>query len=723
MSEPTVIRFVGAAAGSRGGRTDPLLECLLALAAHHGRPTSRDAVLAGLPLDGGSLTPAIFPRAAARAGLACSIVETGLDQIADAAFPLVLVCQDNEACVMLGWAQDGRQARLILPQLQGGEVLTPREKLAQRYGGYAIAVRPEYQFDERSDTGRPPQPKHWFWGTVLEHVPAYRDVLWAALLINVLALGLPLFTMNVYDRVVPNRAIETLWMLSIGVAIVLVFDVALRTVRSHYLDVAGRRIDLRLSARIMERVLDTRLSHRPVSVGSFAANLRSFESVREFVTSTTMTTFVDLPFALLFLLIIGWIAPLMVLPVVFGIAAVVLYVVPVQAKMSELTETSARAAAQRNATLVEGLSRLEIVKALGIEGWMQARWEQAAEFLAATGTRLRGLGTSAINAAAWTQQMVTASLVVLGVYLIAGNQLTLGGLIACTMLAGRAMGPLGQVATLMTQFHGARTALGTLDAIMAQPVERPAGERFVQRQRFQGAIEFRDVDFQYPGQGSDALKEVSFKVAPGERVALLGLIGSGKSTVLRLVMGLYQPTGGAVLIDGIDQRQIDPAELRRNIGYVPQEPSLLYGTLRDNIAFGGVHPTDAQIIRAASTAELTDFVNRHPKGFDMPVGERGEALSGGQKKSVALARAVVEDRPILLLDEPTDSMDHTTEERVRQRLKEFSRDKTLLLITHRNALLDLIDAVIVFDQGRVVAAGPRDAVLSSLKSGAIRRGA
>ena len=542
-------------------------------------------------------------------------------------------------------------------------------------------------------------------------------------MINVFALGLLFFSMNVYDWVVPNYAIETLWMLAAGVAIVLIADLALRTMRGYFLDLASSRVDVRLSAYIMERVLGLRLENRPLSAGSFAANLRSFETIRDFITSATVTAFIDMPFALIFLVVIGWISWPLVLPIVLGMLVILAYALTVHTKMHELSETTYRAGAMRNATLVESLVGLEAIKALGAESVMQRKWELSANFLSQVGAQLRLLSASTINVATWAQQVVNIAVIVVGVYLISDANLTLGGLIACSMLSSRAMAPIGHVAGLLTQYHNAATALTSLDGILQQPVERPADSNFVTRQHFTGDIEFKDVDFNYPEQTQTALRNVSLKIKAGEHVAIMGRVGSGKTTLEKLILGLYRPTSGAVLVDGIDLRQLDPAELRRNIGYVPQDITLFYGSLRDNLTIAAPTADDAAVLRAAQVGGITDFVNSHPKGFDMTVGERGESLSGGQRQAVAIARAAINDPPILLMDEPTGSMDHSSEEEIKQQLSTFAVGKTLIVVTHRTSLLDLVERIIVFDAGKIVADGPKAQVVEALRQGRIGKAA
>ena len=700
---------------------DPLLDCLVEVSRLHGRPTTRAALSAGLPLERGALTPSLMPRAAARAGLSCKLLRRQLEKIDATLLPAVLLLNGDDACVLLGWDETGATARVLFPETGQGEAQIGRDDLISRYSGIAAFARPLFRFDSRTPEVADLRQRHWFWGALGLQWPVYRDVLGAALLINVFALVIPLFTMNVYDRVVPNRAIETLWVLAIGVLLVLLADISMRMLRGYFVDLASARIDLQLSALIMERVLGMRMEERPASVGSFAANLRSFEAVRDFITSATVTALIDLPFAVIFLIVTAWIAWPLVLPPVLGIVIVAIYAFVIQHRMHELSETSYRAAAQRNATLVESLTGLETIKAHGAEAQMQSRWESSAAFLSRVSNQSRLLSSSAVNGASTVQQIVSVSVVLLGVYLIADNKLTMGGLIASSMLASRAIAPLGQLVGLLMQYQTARTSLGSLNKTMSNPVERPPGANFIQRREFRGDIEFREVSFNYPNRQDSALRNVSFRISAGEKVALIGRVGSGKTTVEKLILGLYRPTAGSVSMDGIDARQLDPADLRRNVGYVGQDATLFFGTLRDNIVLGQPQFDDTAVVAAAEVAGLGEFINAHPQGFDMLIGERGESLSGGQRQSVAIARSVLGNAPILLLDEPTSAMDFSTEERIKQNLKTYATGKTVVLVTHRTSLLDMVDRIIVMDAGRVLADGPRDKVIEALQSGRIAR--
>lgn len=716
---------------------DPLLDSLVEICRLHGVAASRAALSAALPLSDGRLGLEMAERAAARVGMAARLQRLELAAIDPATLPAVLILQGNRACVLTALDAQLGLAQVLLPETGQGSVRLKLADLQARSTGLVLFVRPHFRFDGRtapppnlrpgpaSASGRADQglARHWFWGAVLGQRDVYRDVLLAALLVNLFALAMPLFTMNVYDRVVPNHAVETLWALAIGVALVLAGDLVLRLLRSRFVDEASARIDVQLSARLMERVLGMRLEARPTSVGSFAQNLRGFEQVRDFIASSTVTTLIDLPFAALFLLVMVWIAPWLALPVALAGALILGSGWLLQHRLHTLAQTTHRASAMRNATLVESLNGIETIKSQGAEAGIQAKWERTNAFLSAVNMRMRRLTAMATNSTQLIGQAVNVVIVIVGVYLIHERQLTMGALIACTTLAGRALAPAGQVVALLMQYQGVRASLDGLNAVMAQPQERPEGSAFLERTQMTGDIELRNVSFAYPGRQERVLSNLTIRIKAGERVALIGRVGSGKSTIQKLMMGLYQPTEGAVLIDGADVRQIDPADVRRNQAYVSQDVMLFYGSLRDNIAFGLPYADDAAIRDAAEVACLSEFVNSHPQGFDLQVGERGETLSGGQRQCVGLARAVLHNAPFLLLDEPTSAMDFSTEAQVTQRIGQYAKGKTVVLVTHRTSMLAMVDRVIVVDGGKVVADGPRDRIMEALAHGRIARAA
>lgn len=700
---------------------DALLECLMTMGKIHGHQFERETLLAGLPLKDGKINPALFSRAAKRAGFTCKILKRRIASLNPALFPVVLLLDLDDACVLHEVDAEKGVASLTWSEFPDAPVSVALTELEKRYTGIAIYVRPVFRYDIRTPEVRKLRRRHWFWSVIEENKPLYRDILIAAVMINLFALAMPLFIRNVYDRVLPNLAVDTLWVTSSAVLVVLCADVVMRLTRVYFIDLAAERADVKLSSSIMEQVLGLKMENRPASVGSFASNLQAFEFIRTFITSTTVAALVDLPFALLFILIIALIAWPLAIPVLLGAAAVFLYAVTVQGKLHDLTEKTYRLGAQRNATLIESLTGMETIKLLGAEGRFQEKWEHLVAYLARIGQQLRLLSASVSSGAYWVQNFVSITIIIVGVYLVAAGNLSMGGLIAVYILSSRAMAPVSQSAALLTQYHQAETSMTSLNEVMDRPVERPADAAFVTRQSFKGDIIFKDVQFTYPNQENEALSNLSFHIKPGEHVAVLGRVGSGKTTLERLITGLYHPESGSVLIDGVDSRQLDPAELRRNLGHVPQDVMLFFGSLRDNITMSYSQASDSEILRAARIGTIDRFVDKHPHGFQMQIGERGENLSGGQRQGIAIARAAIADPPILLLDEPTSSMDTTTESIFKSRLKQFAQNKTMLVVTHRSSLLELVDRILVLDGGRLVADGPKEKVLEALRKGQIRR--
>jgi ATP-binding cassette subfamily C protein LapB len=698
---------------------DPLLAALVTLTELLQAPCSAEALTAGLPLPDGKLTPELALRATERAGFGARLIERPLAQIAAATLPCILLLRDGGACILAALPAAGR-ATVLLPETGRGTVELPLAELAARHAGGALLVRPTLRLDQRAELVPEAGGAAWFWGPITRAWPVYAEVAVAAVMINLFALASPLFVMNVYDRVVPNAALESLWALALGAGLVFLFDFLLRGLRGYFVDCAGRVADLQIAARIFEQVLGLRLAARSGSAGAFASNLREFESLRDFFASSTLVALVDLPFVLFFVLVIWLIGGPVALVPALAIPAVLGLGLALQRPLERTIRQTFKESAAKHGLLVETIHGLETLKSVGAEGRTQRLWERYVDATAASSLRARFLSALGVNAAVLAQNLTTVGVVVVGVYRIADGLMSVGALVACTIIAGRAMAPLGQVAGILTRLHQARAAFEALDELMRRPVERPAGRRFLHRPKLGGALELRGVRFAYPGQKTPVLDQLSVRIAPGERVGLIGRIGSGKSTVGRLLLGLHEPDQGAVLVDGTDLRQIDPADLRRNIGALLQDVVLFHGTVRDNIALGAAHADDRALLAAARIAGVEDFIAQHPLGFDLPVGERGEALSGGQRQAVALARALVQDPPILVLDEPTSAMDQSSEHRFKQRLAASLAGRTLLIVTHRASLLSLVDRVIVLEGGRIAADGPREEVVRALAAGQVR---
>ncbi|WP_323133261.1 type I secretion system permease/ATPase [Marinomonas communis] len=701
---------------------DPLVDCLVSLSKHFDNPYTADGIRAGLPISDQGMTPELFMRAAKRIGFVTRFVKRPLQKIADVLLPVVLLLENNQACVLIEIDSEHEKAKVFLPESGEGEVYLPISQLLDMYTGYCFFVRPQFRFDKRSMSSAEQQlnGKHWFWGTLTSSWRIYRDVIIASLLINLFAIASPLFVMNVYDRVVPNNAFDTLWVLAIGATVVYGFDFLLRSLRSYFIDVAGKKSDILMSATIFAKVNNITMASRPRSVGAFAKNLQDFESIRDFITSASVTTLVDIPFMFL---IVGMIyligGPVGYIPIV-TIILVLIYSLIIQRPLKRSIEEGQKTSMQKNAVLIESLANAESVKLNNAQGTLQQQWEQAVGNISDWGLKTRQLAQSSSSFAMVAQQMTTVGMVVVGVYMISEREMSMGALVACVMLTGRALGPMSQFASLAARYNHAKSAYNGLKDIMASPVEQPDELKFVHRPRFDGSFEFDGVSFAYPEQDQDAISNINLHINAGEKVAIIGRIGSGKSTLGKLMMGLYAPKTGALRADGIDMRQINPVDLRRNVGAVSQDVSLFYGSIKDNICFGVPFIEDEAIIRAADISGVSEFANRRPSGLDSIVGERGQNLSGGQRQSVAIARALLFDPNILVLDEPTASMDNTTEARMRKRLVDVVKDKTLILITHKSSMLDLVDRVVVMDNGRILADGPKAHVLEALRQGKLK---
>lgn len=694
---------------------DPLLDCLLHAARHFSRPITREALLSRLAWAGGPLTPKLLAQGASSLGLKAEVRAIGFKALLRDALPAIAVLNDGDAMLLTAADASGVAGYAGAPDAPRRVVVA--EALAARYGGYAITLAadaeqavPASEEEAAGDRRRP----GWFWPVLAQNWWIYAQVLLAALLINLFQLAMPIFTMMVYDRVVPNGAVETLWVLTIGTSGALLLDLVIRSLRGHFIEAAGARADVAIAGAIFEQVMNIRLEARPPSAGAFASILREFETVREFFTSATLATLVDLPFMLLFIAVIWLIGGPLAYVALAILPLIVIAVLLVQIPTARAVRKTHAQNQERHGVLVEAITALEAVKTAGAAPAMRAKWESLVALSAMTSQRYRWLSLASLNLTLFFQQLATVVVVLVGALLIADNQMTSGQLVAAVLLTGRAVVPLAQFAQLLSRLEQSLTAYRALKRLMDSPVERPAGRQYMARPKLAGGIAFNQASLTYRDRPVPALDRVSFEIRPGERVGVIGAVGSGKSSLIKLILGLYQPTAGAVLVDRTDIRQIDPADLRRNIGCVPQDAYLFRGSLRENIVIGMPDAEDARVLRAAALAGVEDFVRGHPLGYNLPVGERGENLSGGQRQAVALARALLQHPPILLLDEPTNGMDTAMEEAFKNRLAATLTDRTLVLVTHRRSLLSLVDRLILLQNGTVLADGPRDQVLARL---------
>ncbi|BCV51308.1 type I secretion system permease/ATPase [Shewanella algae] len=700
---------------------DPLLDSLVLLTEYFGSPCSSESLAAGLPLSSAILSPELVPQAAARAGLTAKLSRKGLNQVTAIQLPCILLLKDKKACILRELDLEQQHAVIQLPET-GGEQRLSMEELETLYVGYLFLVKQQYRGDMGFDVYHHDHSKHWLLQTIKDSAPIYRDALIASILVNLFALVSPLFIMNVYDKVVPNLAFESLWVLAIGAGIAYLFDLVMRQLRSYLIDVAGKKVDIIVSSRLFYKAIGIPLENRSASVGGMARQLGEFDSIREILTSATITTLVDLPFALLFMLIIYLVAGDLALIPLIASLIIISYTLIIQPKLKTAIEESNKFASLKHGHLIESLASLESIKSYGAEGLVQKAWQQMIGHTANWQLRSKKLSNSVANVANFVVQLTVVSVVILGVYRVADNDISMGGIIAAVMLASRAVAPMAQLAGLMTRANQTASALRQLDQIMTQEDEFENKGHLVSKQRLMGKIEADDLSFSYPGSEKPVLHPFALRIRPGERIAIIGRNGSGKSTLAKLLVGLFKPSNGSLRYDGIDSAQIHPSDLRRNFGYLPQDVTLFHGSVRDNILFGTRQVTEHQLIRAVQLSGVNLFTDMESEGLDQQVGEGGHSLSRGQRQTVALARAILNDPPVLLMDEPTASLDARAEKQFMRSMHNVSRDRTLLIITHKMHLLNLVDRIIVMDRGHIIADGPKDKVLEKLNQGLMAGG-
>lgn len=653
-------------------------------------------------------------------GFENTLSKRDLQDIPSLAVPLVLMLHNEEAAVVVRIEGVGRNRIYFLRQIDGLEQQLSHDELVSLYLGYCWFIKPKVAADNRSDLPEYHLPKSWFWKVIWRFKGYYYQVILATFIINFLALVSSLYVMNVYDRVIPNQAYETLWVLSIGVMLAILFEFLAKMIRGHLTDIAGKKADLIISSAIFRRMMALRLADRPASAGSYANNLREFESVREFMTSASLLVLVDLPFLLLFITVIfivgGKLAivPAIIIPIVIIVGFIV------QRPLSRYINESMKESSQRQGLAVEALEGIETLKTNNATGWAQQRWDTYTAKTSASSIKVKDTANFMINFSVAMQQLNTVFLVLFGTYLIhnenTAERITMGALIAAVILSGRALSPLAQVAGLATRFQQAKLALEGLNNIIERPIERVPERKYISPSNIQGNITFENTCFQYQEDGKPAVSNLNLQIRAGEKIGILGRIGSGKSTMLKLASGLYDGSTGNVMLDNIDMRQIDPNFLRSQILLLSQSPRLFLGTLRENmdLARSDGYSSDQELLEALQRFGLDKIIRSHPKGLDMPLGEDGLGLSGGQKQIIALARMTLRNPRIVLLDEPTTGLDQATERMSLQAISQWAQDKTLLVVTHRPQVLQIVNRIIVMDEGKVVMDGPRDLVLQRL---------
>ena len=695
--------------------SDPLLDCLVLLTEHFGNPCSAEALSAGLPMSHSNLSTELVPQAATRAGLSAKLVRKGLDELPSMLLPCILLLNDKKALVLQELNFEENKVIISLPETNGEEQLTI-EELEASYTGYLFLVKQRYRGDKHFDVHVSESNEHWLWPKIKKASPIYRDVIIASIMVNVFALITPLFVMNVYDKVVPNLAFESLWVLSIGATIAFIFDFVLKQLRSYLIDVAGKKIDIEISSNLFSKVIGIPMEKKSPSVGGMAKQIGEFDNVREFLSSITITGLVDLPFALLFMFIIWLVAGQLVIFPFLAAVLIIGFTLLKQSKLRHAIEESNKFSSLRHGHLVESLSALEAIKVNGAEGVVQRAWQQMVGHTASWLMQSKIITNSVTNFASFISQVSIIGVVILGVYQVSESLISVGSIIAAVLLTSRAVAPIARLAGLMTRTHQTASALRQLDELMDQQGEFEDKGHLISRTNLKGNIKAEHISFKYPSTDTLTLHSMSLEIKEGEKIAIVGHNGSGKSTFAKLLLGLYQPTSGSIQFDGVNHNQIHPADLRRNVGYVPQDITLFHGTIRDNILFGTRQVTEYQLIRAVQLSGVGAFTDADTLGLDQQVGEGGNALSRGQRQSIALARAILNSPQILLLDEPTASLDARAEKQFIQSISQTAKTRTLLLITHKMELLNLVDRILVLDKGKLILDGPKEQVLAQLSS-------
>ncbi len=673
-------------------------------------------------MENGRLNPELLLRSANRAGLRCEIVKRKLRKLPSSVLPAILFLKGNRAGVLEPDSESKNGVRLVVPNDEGA-TFHAADILKKQYSGFVILIHPSNSHSvpvaTRPEFATPETRRWWFWRTMWRFRNYYLQLLPGSLLVNFFALAMPFFVMIVYDRVVPNNAEETLWVLATGVATVFVFEYLTRLLRGYILERAGKEIDQVLSSSLYEQILAMEMKARPSSAGGLSGRTKAYEVLREFFMSASILALADVPFGLLMIAVIFFIGGPVGWVLVLTSALAILAGFAIQAPLRKSVLDTTNSNIERQAFLSESINGLECVKSSNAEGALQKKMERMMHESSGQQVKSHWYALLGNSTTTFLIHLTTVGIIVVSVYRVHNGDMSMGAMIACVLLGARAMTPLAMVAGLMTRFQQAMESLRGLNQVMRLPRETGDGRQFIQRTSYHPHFELKKVSFSYPGQQKPALKEISLTIKPGERIALLGRIGSGKSTLLRILAKLYDPSEGIILLDGIELHQYHPSTLRRGIGYLPQDPTLFTGSLRENILLGLPAESDSTVWSAAHIAGLDGTINGHPMGLHLPVGERGVLLSGGQRQAVALARALAGAPRTLLLDEPTAAMDLQSEKHVIENLKTYldeTEERGLVLVTHKLSMLEMVDRIIVIESGQILTDGSRDEVLSNLRN-------
>lgn len=673
-----------------------LLSATRTLLRHHGARKSFAAIRDAVEKPHQIYSPAECVSSLNHLGFKANFGALKISKLTNEFCPLIAFRRDGTVVVIVSINED-RVFTFVDPQESNSPKTTSLVDFEKDYAGYAIVAKTLNKRERADRTG------HWFFSAFKKSKWLYVQVMIAAMVSNFLSLATSLFTMTVYDRIIPNGAFESLIALSIGVIIALAFDFLIKSLRAKFIDIASKKADLEISRRLFDRILSLTPNEQKQKTGAMAGTISSFENLREFFNSSTLVIIVDLPFVFFFIYVIYLIAGPLAYILLAAVPLVIIVGLGIQPFLARITKGSIESGMNKQAVLVETLNGLETVNATGSGKLMRKRYEEALNNQSDSGNKIRALSMFIVNFAASVQQYTQVACIFFGVYLIVEGTITQGALIGAIILGGRTMAPLSQLANTLSRVNSSITAYKKLAELIGNKFSNIEDTSPISRPKLNGEIEFKNVSYTFQGSKQAIISDLTFKIPAGQKVALVGKMGSGKSTLSRLIAGILEPTEGAILIDGVDVRQIDQADLRKNVGTMLQDSWLFSGTIRENIQMGFNEYDDDHILNICKIAGVDDFVGSDPKGYDLEIRERGQGLSGGQRQTINLARSLLHNPQILLLDEPTSSMDQGTEKKVVESLKSVSSDRTMLIVTHRNPILTMVDRVFVLENGKIVA--------------------